>query len=128
MISALIPAFVTYVVMAASPGPGNLTIGTVAARHGRSAGLAFAAGRLAGGLTWAVLAATGISALLSVVGDTMTALKIACAGFLLWLSWRSARAAFGSPSHGADEPTEPARHLALARRGYAVRLLIAREV
>lgn len=120
--SALAPAFLTYLVMAASPGPGNLTIGAVAARHGRAAGLVFAAGLLGGGLTWALLAATGISALLSAIGEIMTVLKIGCAVFLLWLSWRSARAALSRPRAVSGDAEKAPGLRALARRGYLLQV------
>jgi threonine efflux protein len=119
----LIPAFLTYLVMAASPGPGNMAIGAVAARHGRRSGLAFAAGLLVGGSGWAVVAAFGASAVLVSATKFMIALKILCAAFLFWLSWRSARAALkGTRGVEMQSPEAAPRWHVLARRGFILQI------
>ncbi|WP_406629966.1 LysE family translocator [Amycolatopsis sp. WGS_07] len=117
------PAFLTYLAMTASPGPGTMAIGAVAARHGRRSGLVFAAGLLAGGASWAVLAALGVSTVLASVSQAMIALKAACAAFLFWLSWRSARAALNGAQNIAPGNAEatPRWHV-LARRGFILQI------
>jgi threonine efflux protein len=86
-------AYATYFVATASPGPSNLSIMGIAMSEGRRAALQFAAGVLCGSLFWAVLAVCGLSALLAGTAALLWALKVAGGLYLMWLAWRSLRAA-----------------------------------
>lgn len=85
----------------ASPGPSNMAIMGTAMTLGRPNALALAVGVSTGSLTWAILAAAGISALLTSYAWALFALKIAGGLYLLWLAWRSARSAL-NPGPMAD--------------------------
>jgi len=123
VISQMLPTVVTYAVLTASPGPGNMAIGAVAARHGRRPGLTYAAGLLAGGFVWAVLAATGVSTLLVAATGLLTALKILCAAVLFWLAWKSMRTAFrGNHLTEAPDRDDAPNWLVLARRGFLMQV------
>jgi len=123
VISQMLPTVVTYAVLTASPGPGNMAIGAVAARHGRRSGLTYAAGLLAGGFVWAVLAATGVSTLLVAATELLTALKILCAAVLFWLAWKSMRNAFrGNHLTGTPDSDDAPNRLVLARRGFLMQV------
>lgn len=60
---------------------------------GRSAGLALAFGVLSGSYTWAMLTASGLSALIRTYGQAIIVLKIAGACYLFWLAYNALRAA-----------------------------------
>ncbi|TPW76958.1 LysE family translocator [Schumannella sp. 10F1B-5-1] len=134
MIAAtLVPVLLTYAIGTASPGPANMSIMTVAARDGRRPALTFAAGVLLGGLTWAILAATGITALLTSFAEALTVLKVLGGAYLLYLAAKSAISAIRSrdrsrsqgrgarPDHPA--PAEPpVSNFVQLHRGYLLHL------
>jgi threonine/homoserine/homoserine lactone efflux protein len=95
-------ALAVYLIGTASPGPGNLAIAEAALNHGRARGVALAAGVISGSLCWALMAAVGVSALLVAVPGRLATLKLAGAGYLLWLAWRAWRAAWGPAPASAD--------------------------
>lgn len=92
----------TYLVASASPGPSNMAIMGAAMRHGRMPALALAAGVMTGSLFWAVLAATGLSALLATYAQALFVIKIAGGVYLIYLAFRAGRSALRS----APVPTE----------------------
>lgn len=95
-------------VAVASPGPATIAITTTAAERGVRAGLVLAAGVLTGSLIWSVSAALGLSAAMLAHGWIVEAVRWAGAAYLMWLAWKSARAALrrGAPAaaHSRDEP------------------------
>ncbi|WDD91092.1 LysE family translocator [Burkholderia sp. FERM BP-3421] len=95
-------ALAVYLIGTASPGPGNLAIADAALNHGRARGIALAAGVISGSLCWAVMAAAGVSALLVAVPGRLATLKLAGAGYLLWLAWRTCGTAWGPPPASAE--------------------------
>ncbi|ODP32471.1 LysE family translocator [Pandoraea sp. ISTKB] len=95
----LLIAFTAYFVNAASPGPSNLAIMSIAANHGRRPALSFALGVMSGSLFWAMVAMLGISATLLAYAQFLVAIKIFGGAYLLWLAFKSGRAALRpSPS------------------------------
>ncbi|TPW78150.1 LysE family translocator [Schumannella soli] len=129
MLTTLAPVLVTYAVGTASPGPANLTVMTIAARDGRRPALIFAGGVLLGGLTWAVLAATGLSAVLTSFAGALTALKVIGGGYLIYLAVRSARSALRGRGRGtagatgvADPAPAPVSSAGWLRRGFLLHL------
>lgn len=133
MIAAtLVPVLLTYVIGTASPGPANMSIMTVAARDGRRPALMFAAGVLLGGLTWAILAATGITALLTSFAEALTALKVLGGAYLLYLAVKSPASAIRNRNRNQGRrgaridqpaPAEPlVSSLVQLRRGYLLHL------
>lgn len=86
-------AYAAYVIAAASPGPSNMAIMGAAMSRGRGAALALTAGVVTGSWTWAVLAATGIAAVLSTYAQALLYIKIAGGLYLLHLALKAARSA-----------------------------------
>jgi threonine efflux protein len=77
----------------ASPGPSNLAVMATSMERGRRAGLTLALGVTTGSLTWGILAAIGVSALVVAHPGALYAIKIIGGLYLLFLAWRSARSA-----------------------------------
>ena len=92
----------TYLIATASPGPSNMAIMGTAMRDGRRPALALAAGVVTGSLFWAILAAIGVSAVLTAYAQALVALKIAGGLYLLWLAFRAGKSAM-KRSHDTDE-------------------------
>lgn len=92
----------TYLIATASPGPSNMAIMGTAMRDGRRPALALAAGVVTGSLFWAILAATGVSAVLTTYAQALVALKIAGGLYLLWLAFRAGKSAM-KRCHSIDE-------------------------
>ena len=96
----LLLVFAAYVVVIASPGPSTMAIMGVAMSQGRRAAVALALGVVTGSMIWALLAATGLSTLLTAYAEAIVAIKIAGGLYLLYLAWKSARAALSdTPRH-----------------------------
>jgi threonine/homoserine/homoserine lactone efflux protein len=100
-----------FFVAVASPGPSNLAVMATSMEHGRRAGLTLALGVTTGSLTWGILAAIGVSALIMAHPGALYAVKIVGGLYLLFLAWRSARSAMR-----ADMP--PPKAAIPGRRAY----------
>ncbi|KAB2899167.1 MAG: LysE family translocator [Burkholderiaceae bacterium] len=90
----------TYLIATASPGPSNMAIMGTAMREGRLPALALAAGVITGSLFWAVLAATGISAVLTTCAQALFIIRIVGGVYLLYLAFRTGRSALKPVSDG----------------------------
>jgi threonine/homoserine/homoserine lactone efflux protein len=99
----LLLAYGLYALGTASPGPSNLAVMSTAVNHGRKPALLFALGVLAGSITWGLVAALGLSAVLARVSVTLVALKILGGLYLLWLALKSGRSAV-SVGYDANYP------------------------
>ncbi|QRM32165.1 LysE family translocator [Microvirga sp. VF16] len=122
--------YTAYVIAAASPGPSNMAIMSMAMRQGRTAALVLAAGVVTGSLFWGVLAATGISALLARYAHVLVILKVLGGVYLLYLAVRAARSALtpdGTGSPSADHEKE-LRSALLYRRGLLLHLTNPKSV
>jgi len=86
-------AYGTYLIATASPGPSNMAIMGTAMRDGRLPALVLAAGVITGSLFWAILAATGISAVLAAYAEALFVIKMAGGVYLLYLAFRTGRSA-----------------------------------
>ncbi|MBJ7263313.1 MAG: LysE family translocator [Burkholderiaceae bacterium] len=91
---SLLPVYAAYVLATASPGPSNMAIMATAMQHGRRSALALAAGVVTGSMSWAALAATGVSALLAAYAHALYAIKILGGIYLLYLASKAAKSAF----------------------------------
>lgn len=94
-------------VAVASPGPSILAIVGTSMEKGRGRGLLFATGVSLGSLTWSTAAALGLGAVMLANVWAFETLRWAGGLYLLWLAWRSARAAARPstaivPRSGAD--------------------------
>lgn len=120
-ISAFLPgiamAYAAFLLSIASPGPNILAVIGTAMEVNRRSGVALASGVAVGSLTWAVLTVVGLSALLATYAWTLIVIKVFGGCYLLWLAYKSFKAA-------AAERDLQATELAGGRRspmGYAIR-------
>lgn len=89
----LLVAWTAYVIAIVSPGPAVLAIIATSVSQGRKAGVTLALGVLSGSYIWAMLTASGLSALIRTYGEAIIVLKIAGACYLFWLAYNALRAA-----------------------------------
>jgi amino acid exporter len=89
----IILAYSVFFVAIASPGPNVLAVIGTSMGVGRASGIALALGVAAGSFCWAVMTAAGLSALLAHYANALTVIKITGGCYLLWLSYKSFRAA-----------------------------------
>lgn len=89
-------ALATYAVATISPGPAVLGALGTAVSNGRRAGAAIAVGICCGSLTWGLLAAFGLSAVLVSQPGAVKAIRLAGGGYLLFLAWKALRSATAS--------------------------------
>lgn len=101
----LVLASIAVVVLAAAavPGPAFVALTRTAAASGRRAGIACAAGLAVGSMIWATAAMFGLAALFAAAPWLATVLKVAGAGYLLWLAVKVLRNA-GAEAGGAARP------------------------
>lgn len=116
----LLPVWLAYVIVVASPGPSNMAIMGTAMERGRAAGLALALGVVTGSMIWAMMAASGLSAMLAVWANALLAIKIAGGLYLLYLAIKAARSAIRPAAQFAA--LRPATRAALYRRGVLMHL------
>lgn len=117
--SQIVLVYTTYLLATASPGPSNMAIMATAMRDGRGPALALAGGVITGSLFWAILASTGMSAVLAAYGNVLFIIKILGGVYLLYLAFRAGRSAMRATSYmlttGTNEP--PPRYRQLYRQG-----------
>lgn len=92
----LLLVYAAYLIAIASPGPSTMAIMGVAMKQGRAPAVAVALGVVTGSMCWAILAATGISGILTTCAEAIFAIKIIGGLYLLYLAWKSARSALSS--------------------------------
>ncbi|MFI8080934.1 LysE family translocator [Kitasatospora sp. NPDC086009] len=94
--------------MVLSPGPNMIYLVSRSVAQGRRAGLTSLAGVFVGFLVYLVAATAGIAAVFALVPEVYLALKLAGAGYLLWLAWKAVRpggtSAFAPKELAADRP------------------------
>lgn len=124
LLLTLVPVWLAYLLGTMSPGPSNMAIMGVAMRQGRRPALALAAGVISGSLFWAIMAATGLSALLLAWSQALVAVKVVGGVYLLWLAVKAARSAFrkGTENAPQNRMTIPASKAVLYRRGLLLHL------
>ena len=116
----IILAYTAFLLSIMSPGPNILAIMATSMNIGRSSGIALSLGVASGSFCWAMLTATGLSALLASYAVALTAIKIAGGLYLLWLAYKSFRAA--ASRHGIEARTLGGE--GLSPRGYYLRGLM----
>lgn len=90
-LSALLPALVALTLLSVSPGVDTLLTVRNAARSGVAGGIVTSFGICCGLFAHAVLSALGISVILLQSAWLFEGLKLAGAGYLIWLGWGSLR-------------------------------------
>lgn len=86
-------AYGAFLLSIMSPGPNILAIMGTSMSVDRPSGLALALGVASGSFCWAVLTAAGLSALLASYAIALTVIKVVGGLYLLWLAYKSFRAA-----------------------------------
>ena len=109
-IDAIFLGIGAYLVATINPGPATLAIMSVAARHGRMAGLKLASGVVCGSLFWGLCAAFGLAAVMAQFAGLFVVLKIAGGLYLLWLAYRALRSAWTADSKLAARKTTPGNY------------------
>lgn len=118
----LMLVYATYLIATASPGPSNMAIMGVAMGQGRSAALTLSLGVVTGSMFWAILAATGIATVLAAYAQALFAIKIAGGLYLLYLAYKSARAALSANPAQQRVSRTPDSRFALYRLGLLLHL------
>ena len=95
--------FATSVLLALAPGPDNVFVLLHSAAHGRRAGMLVVLGLCSGLLFHTAAVALGLAAVFAASATAFTALKLAGAGYLIWLAWQSWHAPLG----GGDTVAAP---------------------
>lgn len=121
-LSGLLLAWSAYGLGILSPGPNVLAVMGTSMEHGRRAGVTLAAGMISGTLVWGTATLFGLTALLSLYASALTMIKFVGAAYLLWLAYKSFRAALASQPEipGGLEDNRNARKLYV--RGLAIQL------
>lgn len=118
IVSQIALVYGTYLVATASPGPSNMAIMATAMRDGRLPALVLAAGVITGSLFWAVLAATGLSAVLATYAQALFIIKILGGVYLLYLAFCAGKSALTPVSDIARKTTAGTpRYRSLYRQG-----------
>jgi amino acid exporter len=116
-------AYSVFFVAIASPGPNILAVIGTSMSVGRSSGIALALGVAAGSFCWALLTASGLSALLAYYASALTVIKIAGGLYLLWLSYKSFRSAAAVHDIEAKTLSGATRSpLGYAMRGFTIQM------
>ena len=90
--AALAVFFAASLLLAISPGPDNLFVLSQSLVGGRTTGFMITLGLCTGLLVHMTAVSLGVAALIKASSLAFTALKIAGAGYLLYLAWRAFRA------------------------------------
>lgn len=94
-----------------TPGPNMIYLVSRSITQGRRAGLISLVGVAAGFFIYLVAAAAGVATVFALVPPLYTAIKIAGAGYLLWLAWNAIRPGGESPFAQTSLPVDSARRL-----------------
>jgi amino acid exporter len=113
-------AYSAFLLSITSPGPNVLAILGTSMSTGRRQGVALGLGVAAGSFCWAMLTATGLSAVVASTAIALTAIKIAGGLYLLWLAYR----AFLSAASARELATTTISNVPMTLRGYFRRGLV----
>ncbi|MFJ9690978.1 LysE family translocator [Kitasatospora sp. NPDC101183] len=97
--------------MVLSPGPNMIYLVSRSIAQGRRAGLVSLLGVATAFLVYLVAVTAGVAAVFSVVPALYTAIKLAGAGYLLWLAWNAVRPGGTAVFAPQQLPPDPPRKL-----------------
>ncbi|MGA5817382.1 LysE family translocator [Kitasatospora sp. NPDC094028] len=97
--------------MALSPGPNMIYLVSRSIAQGRRAGLVSLTGVAAAFLVYLMAVTAGVAAVFSVVPALYTAIKLAGAGYLLWLAWKAVKPGGAAVFAPQPLPPDPPRKL-----------------
>lgn len=120
-IEHLLIVYAAYLIAVASPGPSTIAIMGTSMNQGRAPAVALALGVTTGSMFWALLAATGISTVLTAYAEALFAIKIAGGLYLLYLAYKSAKAALSADKVKMKNEAS-AKKAALYRKGVLLHL------
>lgn len=116
-------AYSAFLLSIMSPGPNVLAVLGTSMAVGRKSGMALALGVATGSFCWALLTVAGLSALLASYAAALTAIKIVGGFYLLWLAYKSFRAAASAHDiHAAEMSGARRRPLGYFLRGLTVQM------
>lgn len=119
----IVLSYGAFLVAIASPGPNVLAVIGTSMAVNRTSGMALAMGVATGTLTWALLTAIGLSALLATYASALLFIKIFGGFYLLWLAYKAFRAAASAHDIEASELAGGRRtSLGYAKRGYIIQM------
>ncbi|MEM1299778.1 MAG: LysE family translocator [Pseudomonadota bacterium] len=119
----ILMAYAAFLLSIASPGPNILAVIGTAMAVNRRSGVALASGVAVGSLTWAVLTVVGLSALLATYAWALIVIKVFGGCYLLWLAYKSFKAAAAARDLEATELAGGRRSpWGYAARGYIVQM------
>lgn len=116
-------AYSAFLLSIMSPGPNVLAIMGTSMSVGRPQGLALGLGVATGSFCWAMLTATGLSAVLASFAVALTVIKIVGGLYLLWLSYKAFRSAAAAHDITATTLTKaPLTAWGYWRRGFTIQM------
>lgn len=121
-LTGLLLAWSAYGLGILSPGPNVLAVMGTAMEEGRRAGVTLAAGMVSGTLVWGVMTLVGLTTLLTFYASALTIIKFAGAAYLLWLAYKSFRAAISDTAAKPSAIQGSKRNHGLYLRGLAIQL------
>ncbi|BBK41277.1 LysE type translocator [Allostella vacuolata] len=102
LLPALLHLSAIHILMAMIPGPNTVVVSYCSAGISRAAGLKAALGIAAATFVWVALSLAGIGLVLAQAGELYHALRLAGAGYLVYVGWRMLRSAARPVAAGAD--------------------------
>lgn len=116
-------AYSAFLIAIASPGPNVLAVIGTSMSVNRPSGMALAMGVATGSFTWALLTVFGLSAILATYASALLAIKIFGGLYLLWLGYKSFKAAATAHDIEAKELAGGRRTpLGYFKRGYIIQM------
>lgn len=116
-------AYSAFLLSIMSPGPNILAVIGTSMSVGRKSGTALALGVATGSLCWASLTVAGLSALLASYAAALTVIKVVGGCYLLWLAYKSFRAAAARHDIAAQTLDGPRRSpFGYYRRGLIIQM------
>lgn len=103
-----------------TPGPNMLAVISASLTHGRRQGIATGLGIAFGGTLWATLAVSGATAAFALFPDAVLMLRLAGAGYLIWLGVRALTTALRGGSELAVPVSTAASGWRAFRSGFLV--------
>jgi threonine/homoserine/homoserine lactone efflux protein len=94
-----------------TPGPNMIYLVSRSITQGRRAGLISLGGVAAGFVVYVVAAVAGLTAIFALVPALYTAIKVAGAGYLLWLAWQAVRPGGRTAFEPRELSVDPPRRL-----------------
>ncbi|MEU6431503.1 LysE family translocator [Microbispora sp. NPDC046973] len=97
--------------MVLSPGPNMMYLVSRSISQGRRAGIVSLSGVVAGFLVYLTATNLGLAALFAAVPQVLTVIRLAGAGYLIWLAWKTIRPGGTSVFTVRDVPHDPPSRL-----------------